>query len=175
MNLLHHTYVIHLIWTFTTFKTLWEDNNPFKNLFALYIKQIKTYSHPCKEIQDSIEIWIPGTRFQLLPWNLDSGLLGLYSGFQSPGFQIPQAEFSRIPEFPDSLTLGCKIQGSTPAFYLKSNKKGVQDIAWSPSDWYKPMCRAAKITVTRKHEVFFSLWRPQKTANWGFKVWVQAP
>ena len=42
--------------------------------------------------------------FQPFPWNLDSGLLGLYSGFQSPGFQFPQANFSRIPEFPDSLT-----------------------------------------------------------------------
>ena len=99
MNLLDLTYVIHLVRTFTTFVTLWEDNNPFKNLFALYIKHIKTYYHLCKEIQDNLGFWIPA-----FSWNLDSGLLGLYSGFQSPGFQIPQAKFSRIPEFPDSLT-----------------------------------------------------------------------
>ena len=30
---------------------------------------------------------------------MESGLLELYSRFQSPGFQIPQAEISRIPEF----------------------------------------------------------------------------
>ena len=49
MNLLDLAYVIHLVWTFMTFVTLWEDNNSFKNLFALYINNIKTYYHPCMQ------------------------------------------------------------------------------------------------------------------------------
>ena len=59
----------------------------------------------CKVIQDSLAFWIPLTlEFRILcQWNLDSGfqsLLGLreffelYSGFQSPGFRIPQAKVS---------------------------------------------------------------------------------
>ena len=175
MNLLDLTYVIRLVRTFTTFVTLWEDNNPFKNLFALYIKHIKTYYHLCKEIRDNLGFWIPA-----FSWNLDSGLLGLYSGFQSPGFQIPQGKFSRIPEFPDSLpaaTIQFDLQRRRyyAAFYLKSNRKGVQDIAWSPSDLYKPISWAVKVTMPRKHEVLFSLWRPQTTTNWGFKAWDQGP
>ena len=38
--------------------------------------------------------WIP----DLFQWNLDSGFLHLYSGFQGPGFRIPNAKISRIPE-----------------------------------------------------------------------------
>ena len=59
---------------------------------------------PCKGIQDSLGFWIPrrGFRIQstgfriLCQW--DSGFLELYSGFQSPGFWIPQAKISWIRE-----------------------------------------------------------------------------
>ena len=53
-------------------------------------------------ITDS-KYWIPYFR----QWNLDSGFqllvgfripVALYSGFQSPGFWIPQAKISRIPK-----------------------------------------------------------------------------
>ena len=51
---------------------------------------------PCKGIQGS-----PGFRI-LFQWNLDSwffnGFLELYSGIQSPGFQISQAKITLIPE-----------------------------------------------------------------------------
>ena len=48
-------------------------------------------------IHDSPGFWIPSCRFQILgtgfritcQWNLDSGLLELNSGFQSPGVHIP--------------------------------------------------------------------------------------
>jgi len=47
-------------------------------------------------------IWIPDSNRK---W--DSGLLELYSGFQTPGFWIPEANISQIPDsaskyFPDS-------------------------------------------------------------------------
>ena len=39
------------------------------------------------------------SRFQILcQCSMDSGFLEFYSGFQSSGFQIPQATISRIPE-----------------------------------------------------------------------------
>ena len=38
--------------------------------------------------------WIPSVNGLL--W--DSGFVELYSGFQTPGFRIPQAKFSRIPD-----------------------------------------------------------------------------
>ena len=71
------------------------------------------YFAPCKGIQDSLGFWtscrgfqIPGTEFRILcQWNLDSGFLELYSGFQSPGFRIPQTKFSRIP------IQNCPMQG----------------------------------------------------------------
>ena len=48
---------------------------------------------PCKEIQDSLGFWTPGTGFWILcQWNLDSGFLDLYSGFHSHGFRIPEAK-----------------------------------------------------------------------------------
>ena len=69
---------------------------------------------PYKGIQDSVASWItrcgfriPGTGFRIFgPWNVDSGIqwvvgfriFELYSGFQSPGFRIPQAKISRHPE-----------------------------------------------------------------------------
>ena len=58
---------------------------------------------PCKGIQDGLGFWIPRRRIpdsrylSLCQWNLDSGFLALYSGFQSPGFRIPQAKLFRIP------------------------------------------------------------------------------
>ena len=63
-----------------------------------------------KGIQYSLEFWIPrrwfqipGTGYQSLSvelWTLDwdSWFLELYSVFQSPGFLIPQARISDIPE-----------------------------------------------------------------------------
>ena len=46
---------------------------------------------PFKRIQDSLGFWIPscrfripGTRFGVCEWNLDSGFHELYSGFQNP-------------------------------------------------------------------------------------------
>ena len=54
---------------------------------------------PCKGIQDSLWILLRG--FLLIcHWNnrqWDSGFTELYSGFQSLGFQIPQARISQIP------------------------------------------------------------------------------
>jgi len=68
---------------------------------------------PCKGIQASLRLWIPCCWFRIpdigflifVKWNLDSGFqslvgpgfLELYSGFQSPGFQIPRAK-----KFPDT-------------------------------------------------------------------------
>ena len=63
---------------------------------------------PCKGIQDSLWILlrgflIPDSRYRI-PASLSLeqslvgfGILELYSGFQSPGFQIPQAKISQIP------------------------------------------------------------------------------
>ena len=55
-----------------------------------------------------------------MSWILDSnrqcdlGLRKLYSGFQSPGFQIPQAKFSWIP---DSTSKTFTKSGMRIAFY----------------------------------------------------------
>ena len=71
--------------------------------------------HPCKEIQDRPGFWvahrgfpIPGTGFRIsLPVDLGFKILivrgipdylELHSGFQRPGFQIPQAKIARIRE-----------------------------------------------------------------------------
>ena len=66
-----------------------------------------------KIIQESLRFWIPCCEFQLkdsrflvsVTWILDS--LKLNSGFQSPGFPIPQEKNSQILDsmgknFPDS-------------------------------------------------------------------------
>ena len=71
---------------------------------------------PCLEIQDTLGFWIPrcgfripdsstGFRIRVIgTWILDSnrlrdfGFLKLYSGFQSPGFRIPQSKISPIPD-----------------------------------------------------------------------------
>ena len=73
--------------------------------------ELKVPVAQCKGIQDTFGFWIPrrgfqipGTRFWILSqWDLDSGFFELYSGFQSPGFQIPVAKISRIPESSFSL------------------------------------------------------------------------
>ena len=78
---------------------------------------------PCKGIQDTLGFWIPrrGLRIPITGFQIffsrtwipdsncqwDSGFLHLYSGFQGPGFRIPQAKISKIPDskcknFPDS-------------------------------------------------------------------------
>ena len=52
-----------------------------------------------KESQNSLGFWIPRSGFRILcQYNLDSGFLNLYSGFQSPRLRIPLAKISRIPE-----------------------------------------------------------------------------
>ena len=67
---------------------------------------------PCKGIQDSLGFWIPLRGFRISRWWIsvfvggtwildcncrwDSRFLELYSGFQSPGFGIPQANFPRF-------------------------------------------------------------------------------
>lgn len=55
---------------------------------------------PYKEIQDSFVFWIVRRGLWILGtrWDLDSRFLELYSVFQSPGFQIPQAQISGFPE-----------------------------------------------------------------------------
>ena len=59
---------------------------------------------PCKGIQDSLGFWIPrrGFRIQSIGFRIlcqwDFGFLEMYSGFQSPGFCIPQAKISWIRE-----------------------------------------------------------------------------
>ena len=55
----------------------------------------------CKGIQDSLGFWIPLHAFRIPGTELRSffsEILELYSGFQIPGFQIPQAQISRVPE-----------------------------------------------------------------------------
>ena len=84
-----------------------------------YITASKYSVATCKRMQDNLGFWIPrcgfrklGTRFSFLfsgTWILasnrlwDSGFLELYSRFQSPGFLILPAKFSKIL---DSLSLG---------------------------------------------------------------------
>ena len=63
--------------------------------FLNFIYNVHKYMRitPCKGIQDSLGFWIPGIEFRILcQWNLDSGFLELYSGFESPGLRIPQAK-----------------------------------------------------------------------------------
>jgi len=65
-------------------------NRPSNNL-ALALRIVACQ----KGIQDSRGFsWIPDSRY----WIPDSGFLELFSGFQSPGFQIPQVKIYRIPE-----------------------------------------------------------------------------
>ena len=45
-------------------------------------------------VRGTFGFWIPIVNGLL--W--DSGFVELYSGFQTPGFRIPQAKFSRIPD-----------------------------------------------------------------------------
>ena len=91
---------------------------PFQNF-----RLSREFFAPCKGIQDTLGFWIPRRGFRIpftgfqiflggtwIPdsncyW--DSGFLHLYSGFQGPGFRIPQAKISKIPNskcknFPDS-------------------------------------------------------------------------
>ena len=176
MNLLDLAYVIHLVWTFMTFVTLWEDNNSFKNLFALYINNIKTYYHPCMQ-GNPRQSWILDSSLFCGTWIPD--YLGCILDSKAQDFRFHKQNFLgfrnfRIPLPAATIQFDLQRRRYYAAFYLKSNRKGVQDIAWSPSDWYKPMSWAVKVTMPRKHEVLFSLWRPQTTTNWGFKAWDQA-
>ena len=55
--------------------------------------------------------WIPDSRYWIpvfVSGTLDSGFLVLYSGFQNPGFRIPQEKISRFRN-PDSLTRGSVV------------------------------------------------------------------
>ena len=74
--------------------------------FGMVLKRIAPY----KSIQDSLGFWIPSRGFWILcQWNLDSGVeslvkfLELDSGFQSPGFQIPEAKLCHIPVFTSNI------------------------------------------------------------------------
>ena len=65
---------------------------------------------PYKRIQDSLGFWIPSRGFWILcQWNLDSGVeslvrfLELDSGFQSQGFQIPEAKLRHILVFTSNI------------------------------------------------------------------------
>ena len=96
---------------------------------------------PCKGIQGTLGFWIPRRGFRIpftgfqiflggtwIPdsncyW--DSGFLHLYSGFQGPGFRIPQAKISKIPDtkcknFPDS---GIRIPLHGAKFSSGTNQK----------------------------------------------------
>ena len=82
---------------------------------------------PCikKSIQDGIGFWILGTGFHALSvklrfcipivWGILDSLS--WNWFQSPGFQIPKAEISRIPESGFAY-LGSKFQ---PSLTLNQN------------------------------------------------------
>ena len=90
--------------------------------FEDYLSCLSVFA-PGKGIQDTLGFWIPRrgfripiTGFQIFfsgTWIPDSncqwysGFLLLYSGFQGPGFRIPQTKISKIPDskcknFPDS-------------------------------------------------------------------------
>ena len=65
-----------------------------------------------KEIQESVGLRIPfslslelESRFRIVSWDFE--FLEIYSGFQSPVFQTPQAKISRFPDsrVPDSGSL----------------------------------------------------------------------
>ena len=102
--------------------TNWPECKPEGSTISLFGKQEST---PYKGIQDSLGFWIPhrgfripGTGFQYLSVELGfwipivtgiANSLSCNSGFQSPGFRIPQAKFFRILDstsknLPDSLT-----------------------------------------------------------------------
>ena len=77
----------------------WWHNTPIAPCKGIY-KDSHGFWIPRRRIPDSrylIPVFVSGT--QILDSNLqqDSGFLELYSGFQSPGFRIPQAKLVRIP------------------------------------------------------------------------------
>ena len=84
-------------------------------------------THVKERILGILEFWTPGTGFGILyQWNVDSGfqslmdfrfLLKQNSGFQSPGFQIPQVKISRIRDSKHSLTWG-EASFSIRAFFV---------------------------------------------------------
>ena len=79
------------------------DNIPTA-LYKIYGTQeveilLNRFFAPCKSWSLDSTLRIPDSRFQVLEFP-DS--FGVYSGFQSPRFWIPQAKIFRIPE-PDSL------------------------------------------------------------------------
>ena len=71
--------------------------------------------HPKPE---TFGIWIPYHGFRILfcQWKLtpNSGFLELYSGFQSPGFRIPE---SRIPSREAKLNVVTQTQVTTKVFF----------------------------------------------------------
>ena len=77
----------------------------------------------CKGIQDSLGFWIPRHAFRIPGTELQSSfseILELYSGFQIPRFQIPQAKF---PGFRNLVSLTGEnpfflTPRQTPCFYI---------------------------------------------------------
>ena len=86
------------------------DWREWHETFGMVLKCIAPY----KRIQDSLGFWIPSRGFWILcQWNLDSEVaslvkfLELDSGFQSPGFQIPEAKLRHIPVFTSNIFWKC--------------------------------------------------------------------
>ena len=105
-------------------------NSVQKRVQTLYIREYKSPPPPqlgrgtiapCKVIQDSLGFWIPccglwtpGTGFWIpCQWNVDCGLwivdsnrqkefFELNTGFQSPGFRIPEFASKKLPGFRES-------------------------------------------------------------------------
>ena len=82
---------LSLVWILRGWETVLE-------LFPKNVSKTKQPPH-VRGYQDSLGFWILDTWFRILrQWNLDSGFLELYFGFQTPGFQISQTKISWIPE-----------------------------------------------------------------------------
>ena len=66
-----------------------------------HVRESKTVSQSTSRIRDSsywIAVFVSRTFIPVSNRQWDSDFLELYSGFQSPGFRIPQAKFSLITE-----------------------------------------------------------------------------
>ena len=108
--------VLMLVWTdYFIEKFVFQETEAVYKLYAqrvkvaliIFIKALHVMVAPRKGIQDSLgldsTLWIPDSRFQVLDSRLFvsgswRGFQDLYSGFQNPGFQIPPAKISQIPE-----------------------------------------------------------------------------
>ena len=98
--------------TIVNYKGKLERKTSFLFFSSTYFFSFSALVGNGRRIQDGLGFWIPRSGLRILcPRTLDSGLqslvwpgfLDLYSGFQSPGFQISQTQFLefqiRIPDF----------------------------------------------------------------------------